>query len=322
MIGRVLMLLSVLTVPACLRAQAAGGSRAAMFLTLPSSARALALGEAWGAVADDAGALFYNPAQLARVHGTDAQASVQRYVAGTTLASVAVATPLGRGAVALGVRFLDYGSVPEMVISSSDTPETGVPTGAQVSAQDVALSLGYGYDVSMRGRLRVGASVTWAQQHVASYAGAAVVADVGAAWTAPTGWEIAAALQNAGGTLRLAAVASPMPLTWRASVAAPVVHADRVTVRELAEVRQTSGGVLTGVLGAEGVWRAAAESPQLSVRVGYAFRGAGEDRLPLTAGLGLGFGRIAIDYAYEGFDLMGGATHRVGVRFSAAPNAR
>ncbi|MBI1810045.1 MAG: hypothetical protein HYR75_09130, partial [Gemmatimonadetes bacterium] len=143
MMRRLLWSAGLLALPSsCLVAQDVGTSRAAVFLTLPSSARALALGDALGAVADDGDALFFNPAQLARVRGLDVTASVQRYVASTTLASFAVATPLGPGAVAFGVRFLDYGSTPEVVISSADTPETGVPTGAQVSAQDLGLSLG------------------------------------------------------------------------------------------------------------------------------------------------------------------------------------
>lgn len=303
-------------------AQDVANSRAAVFLTLPSSARALALGEAWGAVADDGAALFYNPAQLARVRGADVSASVQRYVAATTLASFVAATPIGPGAVAFGVRYLDYGSTPEIVIASPAIPETGVATGAQVSAQDVALSLGYGIGIAWGGRLRVGAAVTWAQQHVASYSGSAVAGDIGASYTLPSGWDFAAAVQNAGSRLTLAAVTASLPLTWRATVAAPVVVAERLTLRPMAEVRQWSGGPVTGVIAAEGRWRASADAPRVAARVGYAFRGTGDDRSPLTAGIGLGFGRITLDYAYEGFDLMGGATHRVGVRLSAAPRAR
>ncbi|MFI5311752.1 MAG: hypothetical protein ACHQQ3_10990, partial [Gemmatimonadales bacterium] len=72
-------------------AQASGGTHAAILLTLPAGARALGLGEAWGAVADDETALFYNPAQLARVRTTSAGGSLQRYIVSTTLASFAAA---------------------------------------------------------------------------------------------------------------------------------------------------------------------------------------------------------------------------------------
>lgn len=303
-------------------AQQVAGSRAAVFLTLPAEARALALGEAWGAVAGGSGALFYNPAQLARTGGLNVAVSVQRYVAQTTLASLAVAMPAARGTFALGVRYLDYGSTAEYQIASADIPETGVPTGQQVAAQDLALTAGYGVEWSARGRVRLGASVTWAQQHVANYSGSAVAADVGMAYTTRGGWDVAAAVQDAGSSLTLAAVTAPLPLTWRVGMASPALHAGDATFRPMAEVRQVSGDAVTGVLALEGTWRATTASPELAGRAGWAFRGAGDDRSPLTAGLGVRFGRIAVDYAYEGFDLMGGATHRVGISYSAAPDAR
>jgi hypothetical protein len=53
-------------------------------------------------------------------------------------------------------------------------------------------------------------------------------------------------------------------------------------------------------------------------RRGYSFRGTGDDRSPLTLGGGVTLGRFSVDYAYEGFDLLGGATHRFGVRYAAA----
>jgi hypothetical protein len=39
----------------------------------------------------------------------------------------------------------------------------------------------------------------------------------------------------------------------------------------------------------------------------------------LKVGAGITLGRLQVDYAYEGFDLIGGATNRVGVRFAALP---
>ena len=303
-------------------AHAQGASQAAVFLTLPSSARGLALGDGWGTVVDGGDALFFNPAQLARVRGADVSASLQRYVMGTTLGAASVATPLGRGVVAFGVRFVDYGSTDEVVVSSNATPEQGVQTGAQVSAQDVALSLGYGLEFGEATRWRVGAALTWAQQHVAAVSGSAVAADVGVALTTAAGWDFSAALQNAGPRLTLGAVTAPLPLTWRVGAALPAVRTTRATLRPIVEVRQVRGDDVTGVLAAEGTWRASAQAPLLAARIGYALRSATNDRSPLSLGGGLSLGRLTVDYAYEGFELLGGATHRVGLRFAAAPPVR
>jgi hypothetical protein len=302
-------------------AQTVGESRAAILLTLPASARGLALGDAWSAVSDDESALFYNPAQLARVRGTAAGGSVQHYVANTTLGAFALATPAVHGTLAFGVQVLDYGTEDEIV---SNGGQQGTPTGGSVSAQDIAVTAGYGLAFGARGEWRVGTAVKLARQHVANVSGSAVAADVGAAYTAPNGWEMSAALQHLGSRLTLAGVAAPLPYTWRVAAASPRISGlfgEQFALRTMAEARQSSGGAATGVLAAEGTWRAPRDGLALSGRAGYAFRGTGDDRRPLTVGGGITLARVTVDYAYEGFDLLG-ATHRVGIRFGAPGSAR
>jgi hypothetical protein len=80
-----------------------------------------------------------------------------------------------------------------------------------------------------------------------------------------------------------------------------------------------SGADLTGALGTEGAWRTGTSGTLIFARAGYAFRGSTDARAPFTFGAGVALGRLQVDYAYEGFDLIGGATNRVGVRFAALP---
>ena len=133
-------------------------TRAAVLLTLPSGSRALALGDAWGAVADDESAIFYNPAQLARTRAWSLGGSLQNYVASTTLGSFAVAVPLSRGTAAFGIQLLDYGSTPEIIPVDGSGGQVGTPTGANVTAQDMAFTLGYAIAIGERRALRVGAN--------------------------------------------------------------------------------------------------------------------------------------------------------------------
>ncbi|MFI5245603.1 MAG: PorV/PorQ family protein [Gemmatimonadales bacterium] len=301
------------------RAQASADTRAAILLTLPASARGIALGEAWGAVADDESALFYNPAQLARVRGIAVGGSLQNYVASTTLGAFAVAVPLTHGTVGFGLQLLDYGSADEIVPADGSNGQVGTPTGSTVTAQDMAFTLGYGIAFGARHELRLGAAVKYARQEVASYSGGAMAGDIGAAYSLSSGWDVSAALQHIGSSLTLAAVSAPLPLTWRAAVAAPMVRSGAFTLRPMAEARQVSGADVTGALAAEGTWRTGTSGTTLSARAGYAFRGSSDARAPLTVGAGITLGRLQVDYAYEGFDLIGGATNRVGVRFAALP---
>ncbi len=306
-------------IPQVARSQTTADTRAAILLTLPASSRALALGEAWGAVADDESALFYNPAQLARVRALAVGGSLQNYIASTTLGAFAVAVPLRYGTIGVGLQLLNYGSADEIVPAEGSGGQAGTPTGSTVTAQDMAFTLGYGIAFGSRHELRVGAAVKYARQEVASYSGGALAGDIGAAYSLPNGWDVSAALQHLGSNLTLASVSAPLPLTWRAAVAAPVMSAGAFTLRPLAEARQVSGAEVTGVLGAEGTLRTGTSGTVLSARAGYAFRGSADARAPFTVGAGITLGRLQVDYAYEGFDLIGGATHRVGVRFAALP---
>ena len=301
--------------------EARAQSSAAILLTLPASARALALGEAWGAVADDESALFYNPAQLARVRGAAVGGSVQHYVANTTLGAFAFAGQLARGTAAVGVQVLDYGSEEEIVSAGGSQ---GTPTGRSVSAQDIAITAGYGIAFGTRGAWRVGTALKLARQRVADLSGSSLAVDLGAAYSSPAGWELSAAVQHLGASLTLAGVSTRLPLTTRLSAASPALRGlfgERFTLRALGEAREALGGAVTGVLATEGTWRAPRDGLALTGRAGYAFRGAGDDRRPLTVGAGITLARVTVDYAYEGFDLLG-ATHRVGVRLGAPSGAR
>jgi hypothetical protein len=314
-----LLVVAILTTQA--RAQTSNDTRSAILLTLPASTRALGLGEAWGAIADDESAIFYNPAQLARVRGWSIGGSLQNYIASTTLGAFAVAVPLKRGTLGFGLQLLDYGSADEVVPADGSAGQVGTPTGSTISAEDMAFTVGYGIAFGSRHELRVGAAIKYARQEVASYSGGAVAGDIGAAYSFINGWDVSAALQHMGSSLTLAAVSAPLPLTWRAAVAAPEMRANAFSLRPIAEVRQVSGADVTGVLGAEGSWRTGTSGTLLTGRLGYAFRGSTDAREPLTIGAGITLGRLQVDYAYEGFDLIGGATNRVGVRFAALPRS-
>ena len=294
-----------------------GASRAAILLTLPSGSRGLALGEAWGAIADDESAIFYNPAQLARVRGASVGGSIQRYIAQTTLGAAAFAIPLRHGTVAFGLQLLDYGSADEYTLVDGSGGQLGKATGGSVTAQDIALTGAYGIALGDRNAFRVGAAAKYVRQTVANYSGSAAAVDFGIAYTFIRGWDVAAAVQHLGSELRLAAVSAPLPWMWRASVAAPAMVTTTFSLRPIAEVRQPSGGTTAGAVAAEGLWHPSVGGPVLAARAGFTFVGNGEDRSPVTLGGGVTLGRITVDYAYESFDALGGATHRIGLRFVA-----
>jgi len=97
-----LVLLAVLTAP--LHAQ--DRERGPLILELPSSTRALALGDAFQLASRDPDAVFYHPGRIARAQGL--VASLQRFNANGTLTSLSAGLAWFGGGVALGIQSLAY----------------------------------------------------------------------------------------------------------------------------------------------------------------------------------------------------------------------
>lgn len=177
---------------------------AALVLELPSSARALGLGDAFVAVGNDEAAIFYNPAQLASLRTTAAGLSVQQYLASSTLAAAAAALRVGPGTLGVGVQVLDYGSGEAVIVG----PGGPMPTGETVTAGDYVGLLSYAVAV---GGVRVGATAKFVAQRLASESGSTGAVDLGAALDVWGGATVAVSLQNVGGDITLGSSTAPLP---------------------------------------------------------------------------------------------------------------
>jgi hypothetical protein len=292
-------------------AAAQGGQHAAVLLELPASARSLALGNGAAVLAGDDAALFYNPAQLASVDGASAGLSVQRYLAGSLLAAVSGAVRLGPGVLAVGVLSLEYGYENEIVPDPAYGGERGMATGRAVSAGDLAVSAGYGLRVS--GAVSVGATAKVVRQQVADLSGSAFAADLGAAVDLGGGATVSLALQHVGSELSLGASRGPLPTALRLGAAIPLPRVGALDVMATGEAAHARDGGIDAGGGAEVRWRGAGDLTLVG-RVGALPRArAAVSRL--TFGGGLAVRHFALDYAYQSFDVVGGGTHRVGVRW-------
>ena len=301
--------------PTTLAAQA--GASAATVLELPSSARAMALGDAYAAMAGDDAVLFYNPAGLATLAATSASFSVQRHVAASTLAAGSLALQLGPGTLGFGVQALDYGSEPEVVPDPEFGGERGMETGAQVGAQDVVLSLGYAtsFGVGDTGSgTGIGVAANYVRKQVAGESGGAAAVDVGVTQRITERVSLGAAIQNLGGDLTLAGASAPLPRTLRFGAALQLPAVGALALQATAEgVKPREGSVLPAA-GLEATWRAR-NGVQVAGRVGGAGKPEDAAGSSLSFGAGVAARTLSLDYAYRGYDTVGGGVHRVGVRW-------
>lgn len=290
---------------------AGAGAQAAVLLELPASARAVGVGNAGAALSGDDASLFYNPAQLATIGRSAASLSLQRWIAGSTLGAVSAAARLGPGFVALGVLALDYGSEDEYVPDPGAGGEIGTPTGRTVSAGDAVIAAGYA--MTMRG-VRAGVAGKLVQQRVANESGSAVATDLGVAGEIGR-VTLSAALQHLGTSLELAGDRAPLPRTIRAGAAATAYARGPVAVRAIVELSQVRGRG-TAVGGGAEIGYQWPGRVRLAARAGALPRHERRmDGSALTFGAGLAARRLALDYAYRSLDVLGGATHRLGVRW-------
>lgn len=101
------------------------GSSAAEFLLLGANARGTALGAGFNAIANDASALYYNPAGIALMKQPEFQASTYDYVAETDYAWGGIAFPFGGGARAFGVQLGTFGFDDQPVYTEENPDGTG-----------------------------------------------------------------------------------------------------------------------------------------------------------------------------------------------------
>ena len=284
-------------------------SETSVVALLPGSTRSAGLGGAGAALVGDAGAIFANPAGLATIRHVAVEGSYEPYLAGTVFSTAAIAIRLGRITWGAGAQALDYGSEPIIVPDSSTGGRRGTPTGGTFTAADLLAVSSFVY---RHGLIALGVSGKYARQQIGSYAADAWAADAGLAIAVFDIFALGASVQNIGGDFGNGA---RLPRRTRAGVTLNYVDPEG-TMRLLSTlegqwtpgrpavlVQGVEGGVVTGGVGLVG-------------RLGYATRSPTSDASRFTVGGGIELGRLHVDYAYQGFDVLGGGTHRVGVRWT------
>jgi hypothetical protein len=173
------------------------GTTAADFLQIEVGARAMAMGGAFVALADDASAMYWNPAGLARMSGSELIATHTAWMGDLKFDYLGVALNLGNGVVGVS---LTYFSVPEMVVRTIDRQDG---TGETFNAADMAVGLSYGKAVT--DRFSIGATGKYIRQRIWHSEATAFAFDVGT--TFRTDWvgglTIAASIFNFGTDMKL-----------------------------------------------------------------------------------------------------------------------
>lgn len=206
-----IVILFLLVSPELVWGQAKVGTAGAQFLELGVSARAIAMGEAFLSICDDASAVYYNPAGLSQLMERQAMFTHVSYPADINYDFVALAYPAARfgGVWGVGFTMLNAGDMPylgdyEVHLSPTQT----------FTAKDYALSLSYAR--SLTDRFNVGVTVKIIDELYDTERATGWAVDVGTLYdTGFKGFKIGMMISNFGPDLTFIDESYPLPMNFR-----------------------------------------------------------------------------------------------------------
>lgn len=284
-------------------ARAQSAEHGPLVLELPASTRGLALGGTFYLAGNDSDAVFHNPALIGG-NGV-VGASMQRFGTASLLATVSGAAEWSSANVAVGVQTLGYG-VPDRGAGVLSHDARSLFANGKTAAAEVAVSVGYAREV--RG-VRAGITGKLVDQRLGGHHDATGAVDLGVAVGAGPA-RFGLAVQNLGPGLSLGEVEVALPWRITAGGSTPAIPVGPLDLGWSAAVSRAADGTVVPGAGMEvAYWPVRGRT--FTARVGVRRPPDGFGR-PVTFGGAFNGDRLAIDYAYQGFD-GGEAAHRFGL---------
>jgi len=176
------------------------GTTSAEFLLMGSGARGMAIGPAFAALTRDVESLYYNPAGLPLMQGTEMAATVMPYFADTKYLWAGIAMPLAGGEYGFGISIANFGFSDVPVYTEVD------PTGASeltygVSETVIGLSIAHAFIDRFTG----GFTFKFIADKLGQASATGVALDVGTNYHSELGGRpiaLAFVIQNLGTTLK------------------------------------------------------------------------------------------------------------------------
>ncbi len=285
----------------CAAALGSSGTSCLPFLKLGQGPRSAALGESYTSLAEDASAIYWNPAGLARIAGYQFAASHQQWFTGITDEVGHAAIPLGPGALGIGLVYSgDRGF--------EGWTEQNEPNGT-FSTWSSVLSLGYG--MTILDNYQVGATVKGLMEGLVAASGTGAAVDLGFIGHPLTGLGVGLAARHLG-AISYGSVTEKLPTEF--AVGANYKVAGFTGTIDVAVPLADNPNVRLGV--------EYAPIKEAALRIGYRTGPTDLGGLGfasgLTGGLGVTVGNFGLDYAFVPYGRLG-LTHRVGLRFTPVP---
>jgi len=282
---------SVLT--ACVSFAQNGGQTGLTFLQLGVGARSLGMGEAYTAIGGDGAAMYYNPATLSSCDHPEILLMHKEWIQDVQTEYLGALVPAG--SMNLGI------SVNSTSINNIELRTVPGPPLETFSARNAAIgfSAAYAFDA----RFSLGATVKTLYEKILVDESSGIGFDIGAVYSTPWRVRVGAALQNLGSVSALRDEASTLPRILRIGGAYSAGVGDSGgTFTVSSDIVSITNENTTHVhFGGEYVFREA-----FALRFGYQ---TGYETKSISAGAGVRYGMLGLDYAFVPFRSDFGTTH-------------
>lgn len=290
------------TVLAVHPANAGPGATQSEFLKIGLSARAAAMGGAFAAVADDLGALEYNPAGLGLLTNSQVAFMYSRWLAEINFGSFAGAHVIpGLGTIGVAVNVLDLGQIEGTTIASFKASSFVVRAA---------------WARTLFSNLTIGAGAKVLNESISEFSSSGGTLDAGLVWTPRQGMNLALVILNAGTVSAFESEKDALPFLIKGAIAWKALEGEYGQLVAAADLDYYAppSGQFNPVFGVE-YWG----GRSFALRAGYAVRDTDLGGLTgLTAGIGVRWQALRVDYAFAPFGSLG-QTHRVALNWEIWP---
>ncbi len=271
-----------------LYAQSGEGGEIGAFMKNGFGARASAMGNSFTAISDDISSIYYNPAGLSLINKTQVMgmySNLFNNVNGLNYGNLAIAKPFSFGTIGLGVIYLNVGDIPYV------RDQTG-PDGTTFSDNEVAIYLTY--SMIYVETLRMGCSVKFINHSIADYTGSGIGFDLGLMSKFSNKLSIGLMLQDLfGASIKLNKDSEKYPAKVKFGAAYKPMESLIISPQiEFLEGKRLMFGVGT----------------EYKLYRDYVFVRSGFNNLynSWSAGVGLNYNDIKLDYSYNNHKELGG----------------
>jgi opacity protein-like surface antigen len=279
------------------------GTAAYSFLKIGVGARAVALGNAYVAMANDESAIYYNPAGLRQIQGKALSSSYHNYVADIQGGYLSAVIPWGeKRKLGFAINYLSYGSIPLTDIGGNVNGDFG--------GGDLAVSIAYAQPISAQ--LDFGLATKFIYESIDTFSSTGLALDLGLLYHLKDGHtRIGLTASNLG--FQLSGLAEehkdPLPIMIKAGVAHRMHNAPFVVVADGGKYTDNSFFVGGGVeyVGLEMMKLRAGYN---TIGTDYKTGGDKENLAGLSFGIGFLLDKLTFDYAYVPYADLGNS-HRI-----------